>query len=39
MLHEEEKNASLSDKRSVCRFTSVAETENRQANTGPCTEN
>jgi hypothetical protein len=28
MLDNEEKNASLSDKRSVCGFTSVSETKN-----------
>jgi hypothetical protein len=39
MLHEEEKNAALSDKRSVCGFTSVSEAENQKANTGLCTEN
>jgi hypothetical protein len=40
MLDEEEKkNAALSDKRSVCGFTSVSEAKNQKTNAGPCTKN
>jgi hypothetical protein len=30
MLDEEEKNAALSDKRSICGFTSVSEADNQK---------
>jgi len=39
MLDEEEKNTALSDKGSVCGFTSVSESENQKANTGLRTKN
>jgi hypothetical protein len=39
MLDEEEKNFALSDKRSVCGFTSASEAENQKVSAGLCTNN
>jgi hypothetical protein len=39
MFDEEEKNAAMSDERSVWGFTSVSDVENQKANTGFCKKN
>jgi hypothetical protein len=39
MLDEEEKNAALSDKKTICGFTNVSEIQNLNAYTGLCTNN
>jgi hypothetical protein len=39
MLDEQEKNAALSDKGSICGFTSVSEAENQKASTELSTKN